>query len=203
MLMQTIESKPSELGLAERVCQGERIFTLTPSLSPPFQAIRVLGSSLFVCVWLYWTWEAAAMAVGGGMPLYFRVPFALGAWGVVTAFCVWYLRPMVRPIRPELVTLGEHEFRYDPGNLGDVLFRFNLLMYFFVAFSYRGDSTTQDVLVPRSEVRVKLIDDVWRSSGQRLILFCDGRELEVGPRLTDAERVWLHQKIETWRSEAL
>jgi hypothetical protein len=119
----------------------------------------------------------------GGAPISAWL-LVISFWSLPSAYSIWLLRPLIRPVRLETLSLGDHELRYDPGNLGPALFRFG----FFVEFSYRGAWGLRTFVMPKAELHVKLTDDVWRRRGRRLIILRNEQEIELGRCLTDVQR---------------
>ena len=179
---------------------SEATFALMPPPSRAFHGVRVLVCLFVLGVWLYWTVGAVVLLIEFH-DHWFAFIFAAGFWCAVSAFCFWYLRPLLRRVRWESIKLDKNEFRYDSGNVGPALRRFGLLMFLFAPWSWRGPSRERIVSIDKKIVRLKLTDDVWRSQGRQLFLDCDGREVEIGALLTDEERCWLFKVITEWKNQ--
>lgn len=196
------ELMQTEITIAENDVPAKRILVLTPPFSATFQVARIFCCLLGIGLWLYRTYECITFAVQDTPPIHGWLAM-IGYWCLWAAICIWYLRPLASPLRSEVVALDENEFRYDPGNLGSILFRMGPFMYLFVNLAYRGDWAGRSLVIPRGELTIGMIDDIWRSGARRLILYWKGHEFEIGACLTDDQRSAVHEEIKAWQGDAV
>jgi hypothetical protein len=134
------------------------------------------GGSVFLVVWLAF-WALGGLMVG------------------------WTFWPLVRPARPEAVTLGAGTFRHDPGASPALWmmwpgwtcwYHFERPRSYFDLFRRRNP-----ILVPRSELNGFVLARV--GERQRITFDRGADRIEIGADLREPEREWLHAVLERWR----
>lgn len=190
--MKVASPKPLKSWIVEASSLDGQRFSWAPQLSFSFQAWRVFWSVFYVCFWLFFSIPLALLLIDGGEPIAIVVVACL--WALVTLHACWFLYPLAR-IRPETILLTESSFTYQPGNLGAILLRLAWI-WTDLAKTYRK---VQAFEIPRNALNIRLTDEAWCGRGRRLLVEWNGKILELGSTLTDAERAWLFEEIEDWR----
>jgi hypothetical protein len=139
-------------------------------------------------------WGGVAKAQPGDMCGSLFLIGWLGGWTLGGAFAIFALVNMLRPARPEAVTLGVEDVIHDPGSG-------------LTSWQPRQDSshaapmpTTGFRAKPRTISREQLQTLRLERVGerQRLTVDCGADRIEIGPALREPEREWLHQVLQTW-----
>jgi len=197
MLMRSLSAKPAGSQIQER----EDWDGLTLSWSPAPGGSRPYGGIAFMLFWLGgwafgWVLAARALLLGEFDPF---LAAWLGAWTLGGAWATWFLWNMMRPGRPESVTLGQHEPRHDPG------------LALITSLSYQQpvqagklrpewnifDRPPPPVTLLKPDIKAFVLDRV----GERQRLFFDhgAVRIEIGAALSEPEREWLWGLLEDWR----
>lgn len=153
------------------------------------------GHIAFLTVWMcgWFVGEAAALrqvfvGQGGGFLI-----FWLAAWTFGGAFCAATIYRLIRPARPERISLDSLQLEHDPGS---------------AALGLSGMGRTQrrnslDVFKPRrkqtfakkdiGEIRLDRVGE-----RQRLSFDYGAQRIEVGEFLQEPEREWLFAALKAW-----
>jgi hypothetical protein len=157
----------------------------------------------FLVIWL---WGALVMALaelqqGNAVGNQVFLVFWLCGWttGGIFAFFLLYL--LLRPPRPESVTLGPTSFRYDSGTVAMMLF-FNpwyAMRHYESQWLYPGMFRRRKrVVISKNELGPVVLHRV----GERQRLYFDNGadRIEIGEHLREPEREWLAAVIEAWKA---
>jgi hypothetical protein len=161
-------------------------------------------SAAFILFWLcLWTFGGAMAALflvtgaWGWAKLFLLAWLGLWAVGEVTAVCsLWAL---LRPPRPESVTLGAEAFRYDPGYLPTAESADGRGAQPGSSLRWPGHwpARRSVIEVARDEVKEFVLERV--GERQRLCFDHGADRVEIGPCLREPEREWLWAVLESWR----
>ena len=123
----------------------------------------------------------------------------LCGWTVGGGAAIWTLWTMLRPGRPESVTLGDDHLDYDPGTTP-----VNLFMQSRMRF-WSGQVPDWPTL-PRIKTPIRVAKTAIRKFGidrvgerQRLSFDQGAKRVEIGVCLDEPEREWLQMTLEAWR----
>lgn len=222
-----VPEKPHGFLIQEQTTEDRHALSWKPNTRPPKLVIAYLifgmvGAVLVVgcLVWFAVTTSvkvAAAPHEGEITPSQIRgFVIVLAAASLLgLGLQSWMLYVVLRPLRPERVSLGSNTFRYDPGDadffislllgtmkLQDVLKRPELgmrqmyLMWGFVRDPRRGGP----IEIDSSQLKGFALGRV--GERQRLTFDHGAQRVEIGEVLEEPEREWLHQVLETWRQHA-
>ena len=159
-------------------------------------------AAAFLAFWLCgWAFGLAAMTrsllTGGFQPF---VIVWLGGWTVGGGFAIWTLWNMLRPSRPESVTMGVAELRYDPGAAPgfDPYRQAGWWDRSANQHGWHGQATRRrPMTVPKDEIGKFVLD---RAGERQRLSFDRGADrVEIGACLREPEREWLHAVLEDWR----
>lgn len=196
-----MRAKTAPAILGETVIDGSPAFTWMPPLSIVFHLTRVFWLLFYICSWAGLTTAPVVFLARGDGPPYWLVPILPAFWALLSAGCFWCIRPMLR-MRPASLVLEPHELRYDPGDLAAVLLRVGFCMFFFMDTFRSIRRRTRGFAIPRSELCVRLTDEIWCGRGRRLVVARrGGEEMAIGLAMTDAERGRIFDAVERWRHE--
>ncbi len=161
-------------------------------------------SAVFIGFWLCgWAagWFFAAGRLLAGDQNLFLIGW-LGAWTVGGGAVIWTFWRLIRPIRPESVTLGLDHFGYDPGTAPPDLYRHRRLgrrssWRYVDLFGENAARLKRPIRVAKAELGKFRIERV--GERQRLTFDRGADRIEIGACLREPEREWLHATLELWR----
>jgi hypothetical protein len=156
----------------------------------------------WLCAWAVgWVFAFTELLKGGADGPHAFVLFWLGGWtiGGIFAFCALYL--ILRPSRPESVTLGRGAFRHDPGSVSLAAF-----CNPWYALRHLGSCSPFPKLFRRRKPVEILKHDLGPvvlervGERQRLCFDVGVDRIEIGEHLREPEREWLAAVIEAWKA---
>jgi hypothetical protein len=156
----------------------------------------------WLCGWAIGWVTAATQLIRGnarGGELFLAIWLGLWTIGGVFAFCMLYF--LLRPPRPESVTLGFTTFRFDSGtatinyffNPWYAMQRYNSQWPFPGIFQRR-----KRLEIPKGDLAQVVMERV--GERQRLCFDYGADRIEIGESLREPEREWLAAVIEEWRA---
>jgi hypothetical protein len=190
-------AKPSGSFIHERdEWDGSRFVWHLPSANPQRFSV-VLFLAFWLCGWAF-GWISAARKLASGGPHLFLIGW-LGAWTIGGIAAIWMLWGLLRPTRPESITLRQSDLVYDPGRSpSNELLRNN--------WGYRsnrelGRALTnrrkRSIAVAKSDLGTFVLDRV--GERQRLYFDLGAERIEIGSCLGEPDREWLYATLERWR----
>jgi hypothetical protein len=155
----------------------------------------------FVALWLCgWSvgWVTVAGEIAAGKANLFLVAW-IGLWTIGGGAAIWSLWTVLRPSRPESVTLGADEFEYDPGTPPVTCFQKNGWGPWpnRNLGQWPSRRIKKAIAVPKCELGKFVLDRI--GERQRLSFDRGAERIEIGACLGEPEREWLHAVLEGWR----
>lgn len=191
--MERLTAKPSGSVIEERDDWDGLTLLWRPPAEYPQRFFVTAFLGFWLCGWAF-GWISVAGQIARGHYNLFLVGW-LGAWTVGGGAAIWALWNLVRPARPESVTLGLDHFGYDPGHSPtDIFMRYGRGSW------YNREPTRRlrkPIAVAKSELGKFLLDRV--GERQRLSFDRGAERVEIGASLGEPEREWLHATLERWR----
>jgi len=159
--------------------------------------------ALFLLFWIGgWAvgWVVVFMQLidGGWVGIeFFFVLFWLGGWTIGGLYALWMFRVLLRPSRPECLTLGFDSFHHDPG------WSFNPFTGWhsysdYAAYWKEIFKGRNSVELPKSDLNAFILDRV--GERQRLAFDFGAERIVIGKVLREPEREWLFRVLEAWRT---
>jgi len=144
----------------------------------------------WMCLFAFgWVMVAAQLAKGGLIGW-------LGAWTIGGVWWIWFQWDLIRPSRPESVTLGEDLFVYNPGASPVEPVQWNAPRQ-SRDWKPPRPRRRKKVAVAKAELGKFVIDRV--GERQRLSFDLGADRIEIGESLREPEREWLHAVLDDWR----
>jgi hypothetical protein len=150
--------------------------------------------AFWLCGWAFGEVMVAAQLARGGWHL-FLIGW-LGAWTIGGGCAIYALWNLLRPSRPESVTLGEDLFVYDPGAAPVEILHWNQSRRPPDEKPSRPQRRKR-LMVEKAELGKFVLDRV--GERQRLSFDLGADRIEIGESLREPEREWLHAVLEDWR----
>ncbi len=128
--------------------------------------------------------------------------FWLGAWSVGGCFAIFVLYNLLRPQRPESITLKHYSFYYDSGSS----FTTSLFNPAYGLRRAHSNEALSGLFKRRQQIEIaksSFSDVVLERTGERQRLYFDhgADRIEIGMTLREPEREWLAGVIEQWSEE--
>lgn len=203
-MLEQLPEKPPDSLVVERETPSGRILAWNLPVPGWLRVLR-LWYVVFAVSWLCcWPFGLLLMSAGlfiGSIPAPVWL-LGMALWIPLGCFMAKALWVLIHPIRPESVTLESNVFRYDPGSLPALLFWFRWGRLFY-CHPYPDPYEILDKwyrtahATPRTELLV-LNPGQWENP-RRLAFHQDGRQVEIGRGLPEADREWLRSVIEAWQ----
>lgn len=155
--------------------------------------------SFWLCGWAVgWCFAFWALFLSADTPWPARLFLAvwLGAWTCGGLAAMWALGNLVRPPRPEAVTLGYDSLTYDPGSMWWIGQRHP---HPHVAAVAPTLAVRKPVTVARADLTGFRLEHV--GTRQRLSFDRGADRIEIGACLREPEREWLHAVLEQWHRD--
>jgi hypothetical protein len=171
---------------------------------PPSRGVIRFCIAAFLAFWLCgWAFFFVSAVVGlvnnANAPKGF-LAFWLVAWTLGGTFAIFLLYLLLRPRRPESITLNRDSFRYDSGT--PPMTRF-IPWYAMQSSNSIGDWLTLFKRRNLIEIAKKELGEVVleRIGGRQQLYFDHGADrVEIGEQLRELEREWLADVIEAWKA---
>ena len=177
------------------------MFSWAPPVTITFHIFRYFWIGCYFCFLGIWTFGCVVLILFGNEPVY-CIPLGIACYVPGLCLVVWYLWPMFR-VHSATLILDNQCLRFDHGNIAEIVLRLGFCgLPYWKSVGVPG-RTVRIIEIPRSELQVRLTDEVWSGGGRRLILTCNGKEVEVAMNLNDAQRREIFERIQAWLQERL
>ena len=175
---------------------------LTFQWKPPSGGLVRYAVGGFLGLWLC-GWAAAMVAAFTElMRQQGNEPFLwvwLAGWTLGGLFACSMLYLILRPPRPERVTLTRDSFRHDPGSIPFTMFTNQHQATLFVHAMARSVKERKPIEIDRDHLGPVRLDHL---GGHQRLSFDHGADrIEIGPFLREPEREWLAAVIADWQAE--
>lgn len=167
---------------------------------------RYLGAaflSFWLCGWAFGWYDVVSELIQNkpNTPVIFLTAW-LGLWTIGGIAAISFLILLLRPTRPESVTLGDTRFVYDPGSFPVDRFANPIQMQrHWQPFSLISDvmKSRKSLSISKSDMKPVVLERI--GERQRLRLDYGADRIEIGENLREPEREWLASVIKTWQDK--
>lgn len=192
---------PNEIQIEVDHDFGGTTYRLAPARDRMYYFISIPYFLILLCFFLLLFFSLSLRFLGLMIqaPNAFHLLFLVGgiAGGMWILFNVYVL---LRPQHPEIITLKENTFYFDSGSSS---FKRLYNRYFKLQhphpYGLFGNYFKNRIQI---EIARQDLGDIYRlphRKAELLYLNYDGKHIEIGERLNDAERDWLEEQIREWR----